>query len=78
MVRGSQLGLPKDLLFTRCHSIHDLIDLANDPFCALVTGEEFVFLVQVLLITSLEETKDMTGELRTDSSFGSKCSNSDN
>lgn len=74
----SQLGPSKDLLFTRCHSINDLIDLANDPFCALVAGKEFVFLVQVLLITSLEETEDMTGELRTDSSFGSKCSDSDN
>ena len=71
----SQLG---HLLFIRCHSIDDLIDLAKDPFCAFVTGEESVFLVQILFITGLEETKDMTGELRTDSSFGSKGSNCDN
>jgi len=74
----SQLGPPKDLLFTRCHSIDDLIDLANDPFCALVAREKFVFLVQILFITGLEKTKDMTGELRTDSSLGSKRRSSDN
>ena len=71
----SQLG---PLLFTRCHSIDDLIDLANDPFCPFVAGEPFVFLAQILFITGLEKTKDMTGELATDSSLGSKGSNSDN
>lgn len=66
-------GIP----FSRGYRIDDLVHLEDDPLYTVVAGQIRVLLIQIRLVSCLEQSEHMACELRTHSTFRTEGSDSD-